>query len=507
MPSPKLPSFALEEQREVFFSSAQTSRAVHAAVRAGRARRLARGLYTRDTQRPLESIARQHWLIIAAGYFPGAVLVDRTAFDFGPAEDGSVTLAGSQRRDVELPGLRLRIREGAGCLDGDLRWMGEEIYMSSRPRAFLENLRPSRRRRSVARTLSRLELEEKLDEYAAGRQADLNRLRDSARPIATKLGAQREFALLDELIGAMYGTRPGKLRSRRGRARAEGFPYDGQRMLRFEQLHGHLIATALPALEANARHELSTFAFFESYFSNFIEGTEFTLEEAERIVFEGVIPRQRPKDAHDILGNYRVLADRHERQRAPASADELIDVLKTQHAGMMRERPEVGPGQWKTEPNRAGATYFVDPRLVEGTLREGFRFYDSLPSGFARACFAMFLVSEVHPFADGNGRAARVLLNSELTAADQQRVIVPTASREDYLYGLRGMTHNANASSLVTVIRALQQKSHEIDFSSRRAAELGLRRQRAFEESDPQPRPSVPRATRIARRPPSRNGR
>src|SRR5918996_6266359 len=153
MPSTNSRSFVLEEQPEVFFSSADTSRAVHAAVRAGRARRLARGLYTRDMQRPLDAIAREHWSPIAAGYFPGSAIVDRTAIEFAPAQDGSVTLATSRRRDVDLPGLRLRARVGAGPVEGDVRWMGDDIYMSSRPRAFLENMRPSRRRRGVARTL------------------------------------------------------------------------------------------------------------------------------------------------------------------------------------------------------------------------------------------------------------------------------------------------------------------------------------------------------------------
>lgn len=486
MPPTNSRSFVLQEQPEVFFSSADTSRAVHAAVRGGRARRLARGVYTRDMQRPLEAIARQHWSPIAAHYFPGSVIVDRTAMEFAPAEDGSVTLAAPRRRDVDLPGLRLRAREGAGLVEGDVRWMGDDIFMSSRPRAFLENMRPSRRRRGVARTLSPLELEEKLDEYAGGRQAELNRLRDQARALAPELGAEEELARLDELIGALHGTREGELRSPRGRARGAGFPYDAQRLVRFEQLQHQLLTTALPDLKPNPAHELSTFAFFESYFSNFIEGTEFTVEEAERIVFEGEIPQQRPQDAHDILGTFRIVADPEERRRVPSSADELVEILRSQHATMLRGRPEIGPGQWKTEPNRAGSTQFVDPELVEGTLREGFRSYDSLPPGFARACFAMFLVSEVHPFADGNGRTARLLMNSELAAASQQRIIVATAARDDYLYALRGMTHNANAASYVTVMRALQQTTHDVDYSDRRQAELNLRRRGAFDETGPQ---------------------
>jgi hypothetical protein len=50
-----------------------------------------------------------------------------------------------------------------------------------------------------------------------------------------------------------------------------------------------------------AGHTGSTFVFYEAYFSNFIEGTEFTLQEAQDIVFGGEIPDDRPADAHDVL--------------------------------------------------------------------------------------------------------------------------------------------------------------------------------------------------------------
>jgi Fic family protein len=40
-----------------------------------------------------------------------------------------------------------------------------------------------------------------------------------------------------------------------------------------------------------------------------------------------------------------------------------------------------------------------------------------------------FLVSEVHPFLDGNGRLARVMINAELAAARQMRVLIPIVYR------------------------------------------------------------------------------
>ena len=73
-------------------------------------------------------------------------------------------------------------------------------------------------------------------------------------------------------------------------------------------LHGALaghVATRRPEPADPER----VFAFFEAYFSNFIEGTEFEIDEAEEIVFGGVIPEERPADAHDVLGTFGVVTD------------------------------------------------------------------------------------------------------------------------------------------------------------------------------------------------------
>jgi fido (protein-threonine AMPylation protein) len=72
-----------------------------------------------------------------------------------------------------------------------------------------------------------------------------------------------------------------------------------------------------------------------------------------------------------------------------------------------------------------------------GTLEKGFEFLQGLGDPFHRAVFMMFLVSEVHPSVDGNGRVARVMMNAELVACDQERIIIPTAYRADYMSALK----------------------------------------------------------------------
>ncbi|MDE0374271.1 MAG: hypothetical protein OXI73_17235 [Rhodospirillales bacterium] len=64
----------------------------------------------------------------------------------------------------------------------------------------------------------------------------------------------------------------------------------------------------------------ATLAFFEAYFSNFIEGTEFAVDEAADIAFRGVVPNERPADAHDVLGTWRIVSDTREMGRTPTDA-------------------------------------------------------------------------------------------------------------------------------------------------------------------------------------------
>jgi len=475
----------VSEQPEVFFSTPETTQAISYQKSQGRLRKLGPRLYTTNLDDALEDVARRKVWKIVAGYFPGAVVVDRTAIEFRPAADGSITVAVDRRKAdvVGVPGLRLRPRVGPTDVAGDsAEQFGTDLQVSSRARAFLENMRASRGRGGlVSRTLSRAEMEEALDEYARNDPDALNKLRDQARELAPVLDAETELAALDSIIGRLYGTQPGRLATARGRARSRGTPFDHARIASFEALAGYLNAAAPVEVSEREGNDREVFAFFEAYFSNYIEGTEFDVKEAEAIVFEGAIPAMRPKDARDIVGTYQLAVDASERARVPQSAGELVRILKDQHGHMLADRPEALPGEFKQKPNHAGGYYFVEPERVEGTLREGFAFYKTLAPGFPRALYALFVVTEVHPFADGNGRIARILMNSELTAAGLQRIIVTTVVRGDYLGALRAASYQRWAEKLERILKHLQRQTGEVNFSSLEGAEQQLEAANAYE--------------------------
>lgn len=303
--------------------------------------------------------------------------------------------------------------------------------------------------------------------------------------MAATIGRSAAFATLERLIAASLATGPADIVTSGGlAARAHGRGYDERRAAAFDVLVATLERIApepladLP-IDAGRRRLLP---FYEAYFSNFIEGTEFEIDEAAAIVLDGQVPVERPADAHDVMGTYRLVADDDEMRRVPRTADDLLELLRERHSKMLAARPEAGPGRFKDRSNRAGSTIFVAPELVEGTIRTGFERGRRLLDPFARAVYMMFLISEVHPFADGNGRIARVHMNAELVAGGEVRVIIPTVYRNNYLAGLKAASLGGAFEPLVATLRFAQRYTARIDFSERVVAERQLAATNAFRD-------------------------
>jgi fido (protein-threonine AMPylation protein) len=83
-----------------------------------------------------------------------------------------------------------------------------------------------------------------------------------------------------------------------------------------------------------------------------------------------------------------------------------------------------------------------------------------------QAALAMFVIAEVHPFTDGNGRTAHLALNHFLTQAAFTRIIVPTVCREDYISALKAMSSNAHPVPLIRMLTRASHFSRWLDMSA-----------------------------------------
>jgi fido (protein-threonine AMPylation protein) len=91
----------------------------------------------------------------------------------------------------------------------------------------------------------------------------------------------------------------------------------------------------------------------------------------------------------------------------------------------------------------------------------------------------MFVVAEVHPFTEGNGRTARLAMNLFLTEAGLTRIIILTVYRDDFVSALKAMSTNS-LPPLVRMLGRAARFSRWVNMTSNATASTGLRRSNAM---------------------------
>jgi len=453
--------------KEIIFSSSNSniSRKISLAEKAGKLKKIAPRVYTTNMLDAVESVVKRNLIDILAWRFPNAVISHRSAQELRPTVEGEFFLTYSFRKKIsDLPGITLNINEGPKAIEGDILLNG--IYISSEYRWMLECMQISKRQGEQSKALPISFIENRLEKMILIQGEDkLNEFRDKLREVSVLLNMPVEFEKLNRIISALMSTHNvSVLTNNSSRARAAGVPYDAARVelfsILFERLKDYFFVERINKNDDENSYRM--FSFFESYFSNYIEGTRFTIDEAKSIVETGIAIPKRIKDSHDILGTFTVISNRSEMNKIPVTHEELLDLLQNRHRVLMREREDCNPDQFKDKNNQAGNTLFVDHRLVRGTLMQGFKYYAALKEPMARAIFMMFMISEVHPFVDGNGRIARIMMNAELFRGGQSRIIVPTVFREVYILALRKLTRSKEPDTYIRVMEKLHKFSSNL---------------------------------------------
>jgi hypothetical protein len=492
---------------EVFFAGedAALARQLQRRAQAGELERIAPGVYTlAGSDEDVRSRVRRYWQPLAGHLVPGAVVSHLSALTRGLTEAGYVTLSHPTRfnRTIELPGVDIVLLKGAPPQPGDLPLGTTGLYWASRQRALLENLgrvstvRPTRAGKEFVE-------EHLVSILNASGEDTLNRVRDDARAIAPALGMEKAFDDLNETIGLLLKThKRGQLRTRQGQLVAQGTPVDTERMARFELLAAALRTAVLPTIRdvAPGGDEKVHFAFIESYFSNYVEGTKFSIEEAEGIVLRNAIVPGRPKDSHDVLGVFNQAMRAGTRDSVPPPDTAFVAGLQERHRTMLERRPEANPGELKTDANFAGTTQFVLPAFVRGTLQEGSKLALSVPEGLARAIYYAFLVSETHPFDDGNGRLSRLTMNAELSRLGLCRITIPTLFHPQYVDCQRALTRANEPDGFIKALAFAAKWCAGFSYADLPALIASLKATNAFEESPVQYKLLAPPTTSQSRR-------
>ena len=182
--------------------------------------------------------------------------------------------------------------------------------------------------------------------------------------------------------------------------------------------------------------------------SNALEGNSLTEVETKVLLEDGLTIGGKPlRDTLEAVGHswaydymFSLLGERRI----------TLDDIKSLHYRFYKFIDEGNAGVWRDSPIIVTGTDFVFPTPAElGILMEGVgRWIDEKRHSMHPARFASMLhlkLVTVHPFIDGNGRVARLLMNAALIQDGYMLAIVPPILRTDYLSAIRRYQQKGDA--------------------------------------------------------------
>lgn len=200
-----------------------------------------------------------------------------------------------------------------------------------------------------------------------------------------------------------------------------------------------------------------------TYHSNAIEGNTLTMSETKAVLEDGItIGGKSLKEHLEAVGHSHAI----DYMEALVQKDEALTerTLKEIHNLILRNTDGANAGTYRRmNVLISGAGHIPPPaeRVLE-KMEAFFRWYGAArgalhPVEFAARVHADFV--NIHPFKDGNGRTARLIMNFELMRVGFPTVIVPVDARPDYYRNLDIAATQGDYLPFVMQIAELAQKS------------------------------------------------
>ena len=228
-----------------------------------------------------------------------------------------------------------------------------------------------------------------------------------------------------------------------------------------------------PAVLANLHEDL---VLRWTYNSNAIEGNTLTLKET-KVALEGVTIGGKTLREHFEALNHRDAIEYVEaviQKREPFSAMMIRNV----HRLILKNIDEENAGVWRNFNVAISGARHVPPEafLVQGQMDAFVQWHETAGATLhpvERAARTHVDFVKIHPFMDGNGRTARLLMNLDLMRAGFPAIVLPVERRLEYYEALDTAHVEGDYDPFLAMTGELAAKAFEVYF---RAMEPGTGR-------------------------------
>lgn len=192
-----------------------------------------------------------------------------------------------------------------------------------------------------------------------------------------------------------------------------------------------------------------------TYTSNAIEGNTLTLRETAEVIEHGItVGGKTLRDHLEAVDHYEAVLWMRELAGQTVPVNEAV-VRELHRRIIARSQPDIA-GIYSRLPRRiAGSPVtFPNPMKIPELMTDFGTWLENVSAEPARAFEGHFRLTAIHPFADGNGRAARLLMNLLLIRGGYPPLAVRPEDRRIYLDALE-------RASLADDLQPFQTFMHE----------------------------------------------
>ena len=211
-----------------------------------------------------------------------------------------------------------------------------------------------------------------------------------------------------------------------------------------------------------------------NYHSNAVEGNSLTLGETRSLILHGLTARGKPMRDHlDIEGHDEAIKAIEDAVRRDELLNEVF--IRNLHKVLLKEPYEndaitsegqpvkrrIDIGEYKTQPNNVRTStgeiyYFTPPDQVKPAMGDLIDWYrrqeDESEHPIVIAATFHYRFIRIHPFDDGNGRMARLLMNMILIKHGYTVAVVPVEERSRYINTLERADKTEDLAEFITYI-------------------------------------------------------
>lgn len=167
-----------------------------------------------------------------------------------------------------------------------------------------------------------------------------------------------------------------------------------------------------------------------TYNTNAIEGSNITLEETREIIEDKISPNKPLRDVKETEQHAKVFLSMLNK-REKLTKEMLLDW----HMKIFGEsKPDIA-GRFRNHLVKVGEHLAPDWQDVEHLMKEFFYYLDDKPKGMNIVEFVAvthYHFEKIHPFADGNGRIGRLIMNYLLWQGGYPMLIIYYKKRRSY---------------------------------------------------------------------------